>query len=99
MEFCEPKGKEKQMDDWQIPLKSIYRAVIDFRLEANCDNYIEAGWQPLGIHADINEFIRTKKGSPFYRVGWLRGGGEPIHPPIIDELAPPRFQDFGSATD
>lgn len=81
----------------QIPLKSIYREIIDFRLEENSNNYIQAGWHPLGFHAEFTEFIRTKKASFHYRVGWLRGAGEPTHPPVIDEGEPPRIQDFGSS--
>jgi len=85
------------MLDWQIPLKSIYREIIDFRLEANSNDYIQAGWQPIGFHAELTEFIRAKKAIYFYRAGWLRGAGEPVHPPIIDEGHPPRIQDFGAS--
>lgn len=83
------------MFDWQIPLKSIYREVIDFRLEANSDNYVQAGWHLIGLHTEFGEFLRTKKGILFYRVGWFRGAGEPVHPPILDEGHSPRIQDFG----
>jgi hypothetical protein len=83
------------MFDRQIPLKSIYRELIDFRLEANSNNYIQAGWHPVGSYVEFMEVIQAKKVTRFYRVGWLRGAGEPIHPPIIDEVPPPRIQDFG----
>ena len=85
------------MFNWQIPLRTIYREVIDFRLEANANNYVQAGWQSIGLHAEFAEFIRTKKTTFLYRVGWLRGAGEPAHPPSIDEGLPPRIQDFGSS--
>ena len=91
----------KYSESWQIPLRSIYREVIDFRLEANADNYIQAGWQPVGFQAEPADLIRVirhipvKKAFPIYRVGWLRGAGEPARPPIIDEVSPPRIQDFG----
>ena len=83
------------MFDWQIPLKSIYREIIDFRSEANSNNYIQAGWQPVGIYIEFMEVIQAKKATRFYRVGWLRGAGEPAHPQVIDEGLPPRIQDFG----
>jgi hypothetical protein len=88
----------KYSDSWRIPLRSIYREVIDFRLEANASNYIQVGWQPIGFQyepADIIRRIRVKKAIPLYRVGWPRGAGEPPRPPIIDEGLPPRTQDFG----
>ena len=81
------------MFEWQqIPLKSIYREVIDFHLKENFDNYIQAGWFGLDI---IGQFIQTKQATHLYRVGWLRGAGEPVHPPILDEGRPPRVQDLG----
>ena len=83
------------MLEWQIPLKSIYREIIDFSLEANSNNYIQAGWQPMGIHAEFSAPFAVKKVVTRYRVGWLRGAGEPPRPPIIDEVPPPRFHDFG----
>ena len=83
------------MFGWQIPLKSIYREVIDFRLEANFNTYIQAGWQPVETRVELNEMFRTGKATRLYRVGWLRGAGEPLHPPILDEGQPPRVQDFG----
>lgn len=90
------------MLDQPIPLRSIYREVIDFSLKANADNYIQAGWQPIIAFqlepAEFTERIRTKKMNRRYRVGWLRGAGEPPHPPVIDEVPPPRIQDFGSST-
>lgn len=88
----------KYADSWRIPLKSLYRTVIDFRLKANADNYIQAGWQPIENYADITDFIRrirVKEAISFYRVGWPRTGGEPVYLPVIDEGSPPRIQDFG----
>ena len=67
------------MFNWQIPLRTIYREVIDFRLEANANNYVQAGVQSIGLHAEFAEFIRTKKAAFLYRVGWLVG---PVSPPI-----------------
>jgi hypothetical protein len=66
------------MFNWQISLKTIYREVIGFRLEANSNTYIQAAWQAIGFHAEFAEFIRTKKAIFLYRVGWLRGAGEPL---------------------
>jgi len=78
-----------------IPLKIIYREIVDFSSKENADNYIQAGWQPVEFHAEFTEALIAKKVIPRYRVGWLRGAGEPPRPPIIDEVPPPRFQDFG----
>jgi hypothetical protein len=78
-----------------IPLKSIYREVIDFSSKVNFDNYVQAGWQPIEAIVDLDEAFVARKVIPRYRVGWLRGGGEPPRPPIIDEVPSPRFQDFG----
>ena len=86
------------MFDWQIPLKSIYREIIDFRMQANSNNYVQAGWQLVSSYFEFSESVRTKNGIRFYRVGWFRGAGEPVHPPIIDEGQPPRIQDFGHST-
>ncbi len=78
-----------------IPLKSVYREIIDFSSKVNFDNYIQAGWQPVQLHVEFTESFVAKKIIPRYRVGWLRGGGEPLRPQIVDEVPPPRFQDFG----
>ena len=84
------------MFEWKrIPLKSIYREVIDFRLKENFDNYIQAGWHPVSEVIEVVQFIQTKQATHVYRVGWLRGAGEPVHPPILDEGQPPRVRDFG----
>jgi hypothetical protein len=89
-------GKENDMFEWQqIPLKSIYREVLDFRLKENADNYIQAGWYPVSLEIEVVQFIQTKKATHLYRVGWLRGAGEAIHLPVLDEGHPPRVQDFG----
>lgn len=98
-----PLERRKCMDNWEIalktiPLKSLYRKVIDFRLKANADSYIQAGWKPIENYADttsIFRLIRVKEVTPVYRVGWPRSGEEPVYPPIIDEGHPPRTQDFG----
>ncbi len=81
----------------QIPLNSIYREVIDFSSKANFDNYVKAGWQPVEFHAALSEAFIAKKVVKRYRVGWLRGCGKPPRPQIIDEVPPPRFQDFNSS--
>ena len=86
------------MIDRQIPLKSLYRALIDFPLKVNADNYILAGWQSMEIYPDLADFIRrirVKEAIPLYRVGWIRSAGEPAYPPVIDEGQPPRTQEFG----
>jgi hypothetical protein len=88
--------EENDMFEWQqIPLKSIYREVIDFHLKENSDNYIQAGWYPVSLVIEVVQFIQTKQATHLYRVGWLRGAGEPVHPPILDEGRPPRVQDLG----
>lgn len=91
----------KYSDNWRIPLRSIFREVIDFRLKANADNYIQAGWRSAGVPSEpadvfrLIRLIRIKEVIPLFRVGWPRGAGEPPRPPIIDEGSPPRTQDFG----
>jgi len=86
------------MFEWQqIPLKSIYREVIDFRLKENSDHYIQAGWYPISLVIEVVQSIQAKEATHLYRVGWLRGAGELVHPPILDEGQPPRAQDFGSS--
>lgn len=81
----------------QIPLQSIYSEVIDFSSKINFDNYVKAGWYPVEFHASFSESFVAKKVVRHYRVGWLRGRGEPRRPEIIDEVPPPRFQDFSSS--
>jgi len=70
----------------------MYREVVNFRLGANSSNYIQVGWQPIGFHPEFAEFIRTKKATYLYRVGWLRGAGEHAHLPIIAERFPREFK-------
>jgi hypothetical protein len=63
---------------------SKYSQVIEFGTKANADTYIAAGWALIETRAEPFILGRT---IILYRVGWPRGGGEPVMPPTVDDLS------------
>ncbi len=68
-----------------IPDMNKYISVIDFSLKENADNCVQAGQKLIGTRTAL---IGKNAAIFEYRVGWLHGAGEPICPPVIDEISP-----------
>jgi len=78
-------------DSW-FPDFNIYRAVREFGLKANADNYIQAGWELIETRTS---FIGDEAAILTYQVGWRHNAGEPVYPPKIDEGPDSYPQDIG----
>ena len=60
-----------------------YSKCIEFSLKENADNYIQAGWELLKTHTSL---IGADQAMLVYWLAWPLSAGEPIEPPIIDDL-------------
>jgi hypothetical protein len=60
-----------------------YSKFINFSLEENTDNYIQAGWELIETRTIL---IGDDAAILMYRLGWPRSAGNPIEPPVIEEV-------------
>ena len=60
-----------------------YSKFVDFSLEENVDNYIQAGWELIQARTIL---IGDDAAILAYRLGWPRNAGTPMEPPVIEEV-------------
>jgi hypothetical protein len=60
-----------------------YSKFIDFSLKENTDNYIQAGWELIEARTYL---IGEDAAILIYQLGWPRNAGNPIEPPVIEEV-------------
>jgi hypothetical protein len=60
-----------------------YSKLIDFSLKENADNYIQAGWELIETRTYL---IGDDAAILAYRLGWPRNAGNPIEPPVVEEI-------------
>jgi hypothetical protein len=70
--------------------RAVYSKFINFSLEENTDNYIQAGWELIEARTIL---IGDNAAILMFRLGWPRNAGNPIEPPVITEV--PFFQYLG----
>lgn len=60
-----------------------YSKLIDFSLKENADNYMQAGWELIEARTYL---IGDDAAIVGYRLGWPRNAGNPIEPPVVEEI-------------
>ena len=60
-----------------------YSKLIDFSLKENADNYMQAGWVLIETRTYL---IGDDAAMLAYRLGWPRNAGNPIEPPVVEEI-------------
>jgi hypothetical protein len=60
-----------------------YSKFINFSLAENTENYIQAGWELIETRTIL---IGDDAAILMYRLGWPRNAGDPIEPPVIEEI-------------
>ena len=62
------------------PNLRFYSRVLDFVSKENADKYIAHGWELIEVLKKPRSRVIIG-----YRVGWVRGWGDPDEPPVTDE--------------
>ncbi|MGZ9164802.1 MAG: hypothetical protein ACXW4U_06465 [Anaerolineales bacterium] len=62
--------------------RAVYSKFINFSLEENADNYIQAGWELIETRTIL---IGDDAAILVYGLGWPRNAGNPVEPQVIEE--------------
>jgi len=63
--------------------RAAYTKFINFSLAENTENYIQAGWELIETRTYL---IGDDAAILAYRLGWPRNAGNPIEPPVVEEI-------------